>query len=290
MNHPWVAIQRNPRSGSGRALSRLSECVARLEELGFAPQVFVDRDELARKLDSPTERSNLVCLVAAGGDGTVAELVNRYPGVRLAVLPLGTENLLAKHLGISRSGRFVAEVIARGRTRILDLCEVNERRCVLMMSCGFDADVIHRLHASRSGHITRLTYLQPIWQSLRKYDHPEMRLYVDGAEAPFAARLAVFANMPVYAFGLPVAKTARDDDGRLDLRLFQPSTPFQMMGDFCKVALNLHERSVNVTSLEATDVRVESDIPVPIQIDGDPFGFTPATVRVLRSALEVFVP
>ena len=76
---------------------------------------------MAQRLDRPGGRDGLRGLVAAGGDGTVADLVNRFPDVPLAILPLGTENLLARHVGIACDGRLVAEMIARGETRRIDL-------------------------------------------------------------------------------------------------------------------------------------------------------------------------
>ena len=232
----------------------------------------------------------LVCIVAAGGDGTVADVINRHPGVRIALLPLGTENLLARYLGVPRSGKEVARMIAAGQVRVLDLSRVGERRFVLMASVGFDADVIQRLHDSRRGNISRLSYVQPILESVRKYAYPEIRLWVDDAPSPRFARLAVITNVPIYALGMSVARCARGDDGMLDLRLFRRGSAFQMLRYLCNLALGTHEGLSDVESLRGRQIRIESDVPVPIQVDGDSAGWTPAEICVLPGALEVVVP
>ncbi len=290
MIRPWVAIQRNPQSGAGPKRKQILELVRHLRRLGIRPRVFTDRERLEKRLQQPQSRQELVCIVAAGGDGTVGDVINRFPGLPVAVLPLGTENLLARYLGVPRSGRAVAELIQAGRTRRLDLGELNGRRFALMASFGFDADIVHRTDARRTGHITKWNYLQPIWQSLRKYGHPELRVYVDGADTPVTARWAVVANLPAYALRLRIAASARGDDGLLDLRLFQRGSAFQMLRYFYKVLVGAHERLQDVQVARAGRIRIESDLPAPIQVDGDPAGRTPAEIRVLPGELEVIVP
>ena len=285
-----VAIQRNPRSGSGAGRHELVELVRELKRHSFRPRMFKNRERMAAWLAEPGIRGEMACVVAAGGDGTVTDVLNRYPGLPICSLPLGTENLFARHLGLPRSGRELARVIAGGHRRVFDLCLLGERRFVLMASVGFDADVISRLHSSRKGHITRASYVQPILESLRKYEYPEIRLWIDDAQVPLRARLAVIVNVPIYALGLSVARNATGDDGILDVRLFLGGSAFQMVWYLCNLALGTHEQLADVQSVRGRSVRIESDVPVPIQVDGDSAGWTPAEIHVLPAALEVIVP
>lgn len=286
----WVAIQRNPTSGAGPQRALVLDLVRGLIAHGFSPRVFKSREKLSGWLSAPDHRAGLKCLVAVGGDGTVADVFNRFPDIPLAILPAGTENLLARHLKIPRSGTEVADLIAQGKTRKIDLCALGERRFAIMASAGFDADVIHRAHALRHGHITRADYFKPIFDSLRTYDYPEMRLWMDDAPTPMVARLAVITNLPTYALGLQVAKSARGDDGSLDLRLFEGGSAFQMARYFYNLANGTHEELQDVNSVSAKRIRIESDTPIPLQVDGDPAGWTPAEIRVIPAALEVFAP
>jgi diacylglycerol kinase family enzyme len=159
-----------------------------------------------------------------------------------------------------------------------------------MASVGFDAEVVRRVHEARAGHISHASYFQPILESLRTYDYPRLRVWIDDAPGPTEACLIEVVNLPAYALGLPVARSARGDDGRLDLRLFEQGSAFQMMRYLCNVALGTHETLPDVKSLTARRVRIESDRPAPVQADGDPAGSTPVEINVLPGALQVFAP
>src|SRR5262245_13251952 len=104
----WVVIQRNPKSGTGTTRALLGDLSHALRRRGMRVRMFKSRDRLQSWLDDPERRVQVAALVAAGGDGTVADLANRFPGIPLAILPLGTENLLAKHFEIPASGEAVA--------------------------------------------------------------------------------------------------------------------------------------------------------------------------------------
>ena len=295
----WVAIQRNPTSGAGPKAAVLKELVRELKQHGLKPRLFSKRERLASLLVDETRRENLRCIVAAGGDGTVVDVINRYPGMPMTVCPLGTENLFAKYLGIPRSGRAVAETIANGQPRQLDLCELQSsdidgnphpaQRFLIMASIGFDAAVVHRTHARRRGHIRRSSYVLPIFSTLWHYRYPKLQITLDDNE-PVESRLAVVANLPRYALKLPIASSAKGDDGLIDVRLFERPSRRSMLRYFWKVWRNKHESLADVRSALAKTIRIDADEPVPIQVDGDPAGFTPATITVVPSALTVVAP
>ena len=237
-----------------------------------------------------TRRDELKCIVAAGGDGTVGDVMNRFPDTPIAILPLGTENLLARYLEIPPSGAALADIIAAGTTRRYDLGLAGNRRFILMASVGIDADVVHRLDAKRTGNITRFNYVQTIFESIRKYQYPELQLHFDEGIEPVTAKFAFMMNLPCYGFGLPIAKSAIGDDGQLDLRLFRSGSLFHLLKYSFNVFLRRHEQLADVQSIQSNRIRITSEVPAPIQIDGDPAGWTPVEIQLLPRALEVFVP
>lgn len=287
---PWVAIQRNPKSGSGGARRELLDLVRHLTRFGLRPRIFTRRERLALALADPDRRAALRCIVSAGGDGTFRDLINRYPGVRLALFPLGTENLISRFLGISRNGRRVAEIIAANHVVKYDLGRFGDHLFAVMASAGFDADIIHRAHSRRTGHISRWSYLQPIGEALRNYGYPEIRVFVDGQSLPRTCRQAVLVNFPAYALGLNFARGARTDDGLFDLRLMKRGTAFQMWKYFFNLVCGRLDRLSDVEPVQAIRVRWETDVPVPIQVDGDPAGWTPAEFSIVPNAVEILVP
>ncbi|MEW4487791.1 diacylglycerol kinase family protein [Thalassoglobus sp. JC818] len=306
----WVAIQRNPKSGSGRQVREIKELISELRNRGIRPRLFSRRNELDTAVASCSAQQPLCGIVAAGGDGTLLDLINRHPKIPIAVLPLGTENLCAKYLGIPRSGSAVAKMVAEGHTSQFDIgslisiptndqqgesaqvsseTEVTQR-FIVMASIGFDAAVIHHMHAHRQGNIHRLSYLNPIAQVLKSYSYPELRVYVDDDPVPVVGRNVIVANLPSYALGLRVASNAEGNDGLLDVRVLQQGSLLGMFRYLALIYYRRHERVKDVISRQGSQIRIESDQPSPIQIDGDPAGMTPATITIEKRAGELFVP
>ena len=291
-----VPIKCNPISGSGSGREEIQRLTQKLEEHGFTGRLFSEREELSEFASDPSNRQAIRAIVAAGGDGTVGDLINRHPEFPISILPLGTENLLAKHFGLMRDGALVADVIAEGFTvqRDLGVLKVadsqSDRRFAVMASFGIDADVVHRTDAQRTGRITKWNYFQPMLEAFRTYNYPELRLYVDDAAEPVVTNLLIAVNLPAYALGLPVAAAADGSDGLLDLRLFHGASALQTLRHGLFLALNQHEQMSDVECMQARRVRIESDAPVPAQVDGDPAGTTPASLEVYTSAFSILVP
>lgn len=139
----------------------------------------------------------------------------------MALLPLGNENLVAEYCQIERSGPKLAEIIAQGQVRRFDLGSANGRLFCLMASAGLDADVVHRVHRRRRGHINRLSYVVPMLQALQTYSYPTIEVEVlETGERLHGALVFVF-NGPLYGLRVPIAPEARPDDGWLDLCIFE---------------------------------------------------------------------
>jgi diacylglycerol kinase family enzyme len=241
-------------------------------------------------------------LVAAGGDGTVAALVNERPVVPITVLPTGTENLFARHFDLARSPEHLAETIAAGRATPLDLGLTEQRRFALMAGLGFDADVVtrhHRLRLGRSG-IPRPThrgaYVEPVLRSSLDYRFPNItvRIADPGHEETLVGSMIFLFNLPSYALGLPVAPSARGDDGWLDLVVFRKPGSLRALYYLWLVLWKLHLRRPGVDHRRVRRVVISASEPVPVQLDGDPGGFVngtdPWNVEVLPRAIDVIVP
>jgi YegS/Rv2252/BmrU family lipid kinase len=291
MPQPWVAIQRNPSSGTGKRAHLILELIQRLRQLGITPRLYSRRADFDAAVTDPERRPQLVAAVAAGGDGTILDLVNRHPQLPLCVLPLGTENLLAKYLKIPRCGRTVAEVIAAGKRRRLDLGVLNGRHFLIMASVGFDAEIIHRVHANRcGGHVRHISYIGPILKSIWNFRPQPLRVTVDDSPTVHEGQLVVIANLSAYALNLGLVPTASGYDGLLDARIFTARSRFGLLRQFLSVLRGGQETSPSVTRLTGRRFRIESETPVPVQADGDPAGLTPATLEVEPLAVEFVVP
>lgn len=307
-DRPWVGITANPGSGLGRGRVQVERFVEALRDNGLAALVAwtpADRRALVSRSGSDPRCR---CLVAVGGDGTVAALLNDRPKVPVLVLPTGTENLFARHFGMGPDPKQAAEVIrSSGRPLRIDLGETPDYRFALMAGIGFDADVVARHHRARLADrgqgrarpTHRAAYVVPVLQSSLAYRFP--RLTVTITDPPtgevLEGRMAFLFNLPRYALGLPIAPDAVENDGWLDLVTFPKPGPFRALGSLWEVLRGRHIRPGGAEHRRVRAVSVVADEPVPVQLDGDPCGTIPRagpeppwTASVLPSAVELLVP
>lgn len=291
MIRPWVAIQRNPRSGSGKRRRFLFDLASALKRHDLRPHIFSQREILAERLKDPERRAALVAIVAAGGDGTLTDIANRFPGVPACPFPLGTENLLAKYLEIPLNGEAAARIIAAGNVRKFDVGQAGEgTKFLIMGSVGFDAEVIRRLHDSRRGNISHLSYVSPICRSVMSYSFPRLTVKADELPEPIEGSLVIVSNFPAYAFKLPVNPDAEPDDGLLTVRVFEKSGRWNFAKYSTLVTRRRHLERPDVRVFNTSSVSIETKATSPVQIDGDPFGTTPITFSCLPAQMELFVP
>jgi diacylglycerol kinase (ATP) len=300
-----VLISVNPKAGRRSAAHRVDRLEELLVEHGFHVEIFTDLAEVSAEANRLHDRGELRALVGVGGDGTAAELTNRTSqGVPITLLTAGTANLLSKHLGLSGKPEKLCQTITDGRLLQFDAGRASGRLFLVMLGCGFDADVVARVHAhrekgGRGGHISYLSYLKPIVKSIRSYEYPEIRVYCDespdrAAEQeipPVVGRWAFACNLPRYGWGVPLAPKAVPTDGLLDLcSLGRGSLVSGLRYAFAMQFGGWHGRLADCEIRTARRLRITSEERVPYQLDGDPGGVLPLEVEVLTNRVTALVP
>ena len=288
-----VVISMNPNSGATDQHTVVDKLTTCLIDHGFEVLLLTDVAEMI-KVVGQHFGGRLRCVVAAGGDGTISLLANELPeNTPLAILPLGTENLLAKYLGVSAEPVALANMIVAGDCRQLDVGRANGKLFLVMASCGFDADVVHRLHSNRQGHIRHWSYAKPVVSAIRKYKYPKIRISLESNDDhqptvdPFWA--FVF-NVPRYAMNLPIAAEANPEDGMLDLCTFRGGSLFRGLFYLVSVILRRHKHWTTSKTYHFKKLTMESDGEVPYQLDGDPGGTLPLTIEVIKGGVTLIVP
>lgn len=285
-----VVIQRNPTSGSGGGARQLKLLIHKLREYGFRVRLFANRDRFDDFLNQPLEASSARCLVAAGGDGTVASLANRHSRFPIATLPLGTENLMARHLGISRCGDSVARLIQDGATQTFDTGVCNGQHFLLMCSVGLDADVVRRLHSTRQGNIRHLSYLKPILSSTLSYPFPKLRVFSKDGTLLGEGTHIIATNVPEYGFRMPFCPTADPHDGLLDIRIFKHAGRLSTFLHAVRTRLGFEDRKSELMRFQASEIEIQSDSTgTAAQFDGDPAGECPVRVSVAPASMTLVV-
>ncbi|MEX2111883.1 MAG: diacylglycerol kinase family protein [Pirellulales bacterium] len=288
----------NPKAGMGRCEAAIRQLVTCLEAVHLAPVRVGDLNQLTELAANTHAQGRLRAIVAVGGDGTVAEIVNRtQPDMPITVLPHGTANLLARHFGLEADPETLAHVIRRGATIRLDAGRANGRIFVLMVGCGFDADVVHRMHQRRTAAgVTYWTYARPILEAIRSYRYPRLRVYCE-RETPtgrtttkMVARWAFVINLPCYAGGLNLAPEAIATDGVLNVSTLRNGSIWYGLWYIGHVLSGRTASIADYRTATVTRVRIESREPVHYQLDGDPGGMLPLEVEVLPGRITLLHP
>ncbi|MHB8898610.1 MAG: diacylglycerol/lipid kinase family protein [Thermoguttaceae bacterium] len=297
-----VLISVNPKAGRRSVSGRVERLFRSLNDAGFEVEASTDLAEVTGRANELHRQGRLRALVGAGGDGTAAELTNRTDvGVPITLLAAGTANLLAKHFGLSSRPEALCRAIASGRLQQLDAGRANGRLFLVMIGCGFDAEVVRQVHRHRlasvrgGGHIGYTTYFKPIWRSIRSYRYPELQVYFGGtdgqAEEPQRVHWAFACNLPRYGWGIPLAPGAEGDDGRLDVCTYHGSSLLRGIAFAAAAQFGAwHQRLPGCRMSRAARLRITSDQPAAYQLDGDPGGDLPVEVEVLPKRLTLLVP
>jgi diacylglycerol kinase family enzyme len=294
-----VLISLNPKTGAEHTAQCARRLAQLLEDCGLRVETLTDLDEVTQRANSRHRQGKLRALVGVGGDGTAAELANRTAeGVPMTMLSAGNKNLVARYLAMATTAEGICDTIVAGRTVRLDAGKANGRLFLLMVSCGFDAEVVRRVHARRSGRVRDYTYLWPIFASMCRYRYPEMQIDFDdppddpvsAAACRTGARWFFGFNLPCYGVSLRFAPDADGSDGLLDVCTFRRGSLWHGLRYFVAVKWGRHRRLVDCAVGRTRHLRITSSAEVPYQLDGDPGGVLPVEIEMVPNRMTWVVP
>lgn len=232
-------------------------------------------------------------VVAAGGDGTIAEVANGLLGssARLGVIPLGTANVMAHELALPFEPRAVAAALAFGRTRPLwpGLARNSEgsRLFVQMLGVGFDAQVVHRLPVPLKRTLGRGAYALQSLRELAFYRFTPIRLHLDGEETQAAS--VIVSKGRLYGGRFLLAPNACSGEPGFSVVLFDHAGIGPVLLYGAALPLNLLGRAPGVRHVRARRIEFIGNELLPAQADGDAAGWTPITVTDAAAAIPVVV-
>lgn len=294
-----ILIFANPISGQGRGVAIAKSIARAASAAGHRVRCFTEHPAGTPEETLPAGGQGVV--IAIGGDGTLRAVTDRLLATSapelppVIVVPLGTANLVARHLHCHwpehEIGLAVVRAIHANRRRHLDLSSVNGHAMLAVAGVGFDAQVVHELAARRRGPISYAHYLLPTLRSLAQYSFAPLSVMLDGREILHATpAIAFVGNIAEYGAGFSVTPKAKSDDGLLDLCLL-PCRSWRdifELGVLCGLHHQVsHERAIYQ---RGRHIEITSPRPVPLQIDGDESGFTPVTIDLLPRRLTFIVP
>jgi len=292
-----VLICANPFSGKGSNAARVEALVSSLKELDIATTVAWGLEERRGLLGDPDLAERYRCVVSAGGDGSIASAVNDLSSggaasrIPIAMLPIGNENLFAIEFAHNRGEAALAEAIARNNTRQVDAGKAGDKLFTLMVSAGFDSEVVKKVDAWRQREdgklrrVSRVSYGPQVLAAAATYRYPRLSIEADGQRVQ-GAHVFVF-NIGQYAGNLGLSRQSDPGDGLLDWMVFEKPGLVALLGYGLSVVRGKHLDRSDVKRGQSRSIKITSDTPIAAQIDGDPGGTTPITITALPGALSV---
>lgn len=260
-----------------------------------APVAAVDGDQIRDRAEAAIKRGAKLVIVG-GGDGSVSSVAQAVAGTdtKLAILPLGTLNHLARDLGIPFDLDQAAKIVASGPTRTIDVADVNGRTFVNNAAIGlYPLMVVDReAQEHRLGRSKRLAMLVASLRTLARFHHQRLTLSADGGEARVDTPLLFVGNND-YRLAIPAAGQ-RDtvDDGQLCVMVMRKKGVPGFLAAVARALLGIPRRDDMVRLDGVTRLRVDSARSnITLALDGETLAMKPPLDFQIRpGALKVIAP
>lgn len=287
----------NPAANSARATEQLE----RVRQLSPKVQlVMTNGAGSARRLAMELADAGHELVVAAGGDGTVSDVINglmahrakldeadRKP-VKLGILPMGTMNVLAYELGLpKRDVEGSWKLIEAGRTRSLDLWKANGEFFVQLAGVGLDAQIVQQTPWELKKRFGPLSYVMGAMRVLGQ-NAPMLGVEMEGRPTLYGS-VVLIGNGKHYGGPVPVFRQADPADGLLDVLVLRKRRALEVFQFLSGLVMGGYEDCEDLDYVQTRELRVFSvdGTPVPYELDGELGKMTPVKFELAEAALEV---
>ena len=287
----------NPKTGRYNSRrTQVSELLSYLQSLGIDVELRStagpgDACEIAAQ----AARNGTPDVIVAGGDGTINEAIQGLAGTeaRLAIIPRGTGNVLARELGLPLDPMEAARLIPNGQTKkiflgvAIDEASNSNRYFMLMAGIGLDASVVLRVQPALKKRIGKLAFWSSGLSQLASWNISSFSLEVEGKT--YDATFAAVGKAAKYGGDLAITPGARLDQPEFEICVFETSSRRRYLKLLSQAMREgLSDNSQGVRFLRSQKVRATGDVPV--QVDGEVIGHLPMRFEIARHSLEVIVP
>lgn len=290
----------NKRAGNGNARKIWEKLKDELSYLGLDHRSFFTEknrhgEHLAQQIAELAYRKNII-VVVIGGDGTLHEVVNglaKYPEIPIKFIPAGTCNDFARSLQI-KDNKLTnnVETIDVGVFQ----SSKKERIFVSSLGVGLDAEIAEKANLSALKPLFSklklgfITYCIILVKSLFTYKPNKVTLLIDGRTYHYhKCWFVTISNLPYYGGGMKISPTASPRDGKLNICVVNNIPRWKMLLLFSTVFFGKHNLLREVKMLTGKHITVQSEIPLPIHVDGEYGGKTPVIIHVKERRLNVMV-
>lgn len=293
---PRLLIVLNPIAGRHKQ-AHINRIIAALQEHGIRAEVYETRGPGDAITALPRLTPDFDIVVAAGGDGTVNEVLNGIRGskVTLGIIPCGTTNVLATEIGLPTRPDAIAALLASGSTRAIYSGDVNGRRFGMMVGIGYDAWVVAGVSHELKQKLGKLAYVLSMLRELKHFGNQQYLLQIDDSLHTATSVVATLGRH--YAGSYVFARKARLDEPVIDVLLVQTRSRWAFLLMLLALPFGLAEKLPFMKTVKGRRVHVNhypaasGEAPrESLQADGDSVAYLPAELHVIESPLRVLAP
>jgi len=290
----------NPAAGQ-EEVSRLKRKLGGAFAARCAPFDLFETEYAGHATEIAREASQLGyrCVCVAGGDGTLAEVATALAGTEtpLAIIPRGTANQVARNLRIPIAFEGAVETAVNGVPTPIDLGRVGDRSFMLVAGAGFDATVMSSATRGLKERFGFAAYIYAAVKEALSATPAKFRVTADDRVIDVSAVSVMIANVgELFSAYLPVRLPLGPEplsswyDGLFDVVIIAPRNFPDWANVLWQAATHRFGGSQQLIHLKARCVRIESEPGMPVQIDGDPAGYTPVVATSVRQGARIMLP
>lgn len=288
----------NPKTGryGSRRLRPIADVAAQLQSLGIEVDLrLTSAPGEATELAARAAHNGTSDVIVAGGDGTINEAIQGLAGTkaRLAIIPRGTANVLARELNLPLDDAKATVVAAGGKSRRIHLGVAIDERAgtrrlfVLMAGIGLDASVVRRVDPSLKKRIGKGAFWISGLSHLANWDPRPFTLEIDNLK--YTATFAAVGNAARYGGDLAITPGARIDEPEFEICIIETLSRVRYLHLLSHaLRAGMPRDNPEVKFVKSASVRASGDAAV--QVDGELIGELPMRFEIARESLEVIVP
>ncbi len=282
----------NPISGTRSKAGLDRMVIDSLSPLGWEVEVVYTKGHGdATRLALSAIEKKCDAVLAAGGDGTINETAAALcgTGVVLGILPCGSGNGLARHLGIPIDLREGLKVIHEDHPTDIDYATVNDRKFFCTCGVGFDAAVSAAF--ARKKTRGKFTYLQSSFESYASYEPDFYTIRANGKKLTEKAFLVAVCNASQYGNNAYIAPSASINDGLLDVTIIHAGNTLSTALVGVDMMTGMIERNMLIQTFRTDNIIIERERRGPSHLDGEPLEMDDCLdIRCHHNGLRVFTP
>ena len=228
---------------------------------------------------------------AVGGDGSINEIASAMVNSDkpLAIIPKGSGNGLARHLGIPMNSMKAIKLLNNQKLSNIDYCELNDKKFFSIVGIGFDAKVAKEYEKARGRGFR--TYAWNTIKHVFKYPSFDYELEADGEIMNGKAFQIDVSNSNQFGYNIKVAPDANLDDGKVVVCIVNEFPRWKSIFLFGRLLVGNHRRSRYIDYFKAKEVRVRTAFKVHLQVDGEvELKENSIDIKVVKNGLKVFIP